>query len=300
MKNLIRTGVILSIAVIITMITSADCFAQKKAKKQKTKAGKETAPAAYNLAYKIPEGKSLSYFGKTAMYMTVDANGQTMNVNVDVILSCTSTGKGMEKGNLKLEVRIDTMSQSTDTPQGSMGGLISDVSGKSFNMLLSPTGKEVDIKDAEKIVFSTEGVESNVGQSFIDYFPDIPAKPVKPGDTWPTDDTINSKSSTTVLKQITHAENTFAGIETIDGIQCAKITSVLSGTRETMAQTMGMDITQLFKFTGTSELYFAIKEGYYLKQVANSKLTGTMEIGGAQNMTMPVAGDMVSVSRLKK
>jgi len=300
MKNLIRTTTIIGIAMIIAMTTSTDCLAQKKAKKQKAPKGKTTAPADYKLAYNIPAGKSLSYFGKTDMYMTMDFSGQSMNVTVAAVLSCTSTGKGMENGNLKLEVRIDTMSQTTDTPQGSVGGMITDVSGKSFNMLLSPAGKEVDTKDAEKIVFSQEGVETNVAQSFIDYFPDLPSKAVKPGDTWPTDDTINSKASTTVLKMVTHAENTFAGIEMVDGIQCAKITAVVTGTRETMAQTMGMDITQIFKFTGTADLYFAIKEGYYLKQVANSKLTGTMEIGGAQNMTMPVAGDMVSVSRLKK
>jgi hypothetical protein len=216
------------------------------------------------------------------------------------VLACTVTGKGADNGNLKLEMKIDTMSQVTDTPQGSNGGIISDVAGKSFNMLLSPAGKEVDLKEAEKIVFSNDGVETSVAQSFMDYFPDLPLKGVKPGDTWPTDDTLISKVSTTSMKQITHAENTFAGIETVDGVECAKITSVLTGTRETMAQSMGMDITQSFKFTGTSELFFAVKEGYYIKQVTNNKLNGSMEIGGAQNMSMPLAGDMVSVNRLKK
>jgi hypothetical protein len=206
----------------------------------------------------------------------------------------------MDGGNLKLEIRIDTMSQVTDTPQGTAGGLISDVAGKSFYMTLSPEGKEVDLKDAEKIVFTSENVETNVAQSFIDYFPDVPARAIKPGDTWPTDDTVSNKSGTIGLKMIVHADNTFQGIETVDGIECAKITSVLTGTRETAVQTQGMDITQSFKFTGTSELLFAVKEGYYLKHTINNKLTGTMEIGGAQSMSMPVTGDMVSVSMLKK
>lgn len=287
---------------VLATAASENCFGQKKEKKPKAKSKSEkaAAPADYKLVYNIQAGKTLGYSSKTDMYMTADFSGQTFNITVSALLASTVTGKGADKGNLKLEVKIDTMSQITDTPQGSNGGIISEVAGKSFNMLLSPAGKEVDLKDAEKIVFSNEGVETSVAQSFLDYFPDLPLKGVKPGDTWPSDDTLASKVSTTSLKQITHAENTFTGIETVDGVECAKITSVISGTRETMAQSMGMDITQAFKFTGTSELFFAIKEGYYIKQITNSKLNGNMEIGGAQNMSMPLSGDMVSVSRLKK
>ena len=305
MRNLSRTGIVLLVAIFMAMASSAECFGQKKEKAPKApkapKAakGKTTAPSAYNLVYKIPAGKTLSYTGKTDMFMVMDFNGQTFNVNVNAVLSCTATGKGEEGGNLKLEIKIDSLGQSTDTPQGSAGGLITEVSGKTFTMILSPAGKEVDLKDAEKIKFSQEGVEVNVAQSFIDYFPDLPGKPVKIGDTWPTDDTVSSKAGTTTVKQITHAENTFAGIETIDGVECAKITSVLTGTRETSAQTMGTDFTQSFKFTGTADLFFAIREGYYIRQTANSKMTGMMEIT-SQGMSMPITGDLVSVSRLKK
>jgi hypothetical protein len=301
MKNLFKTVFVLLAILLLAAATTSNCYGQKKEKKPKAKSSKKvTAPADYKLVYNIQAGKSLGYSSKTDMYLTADFSGQTFNITVSALLACTVTGKGADNGNLKLEMKIDTMSQVTDTPQGSNGGIISDVAGKSFNMLLSPAGKEVDLKEAEKIVFSNDGVETSVAQSFMDYFPDLPLKGVKPGDTWPTDDTLISKVSTTSMKQITHGENTFAGIETVDGVECAKITSVLTGTRETMAQSMGMDITQSFKFTGTSELFFAVKEGYYIKQVTNNKLNGSMEIGGAQNMSMPLAGDMVSVNRLKK
>jgi hypothetical protein len=301
MKNFLKTMVICGTAIIIGLSASTDCYAQKqkKVKKPKTKAEAVKAPEGYKLSYNFPAGEPLSYHTRTNMYQTMDFNGSTMNANVLSVLSCTVTSKGTEGANQKIEVRIDTMSQMIDTPQGGAGGVINEVAGKIFAMVLSPTGKEVDVSDAEKIVFSVEGVETNMSQSFIDYFPDLPANPIKPGDVWTTNDTVSSKSAAATIMQIIKADNKFEGIVTLDGIECAKITSILSGTRQQNAQTMGMDIATSGTFTGTGELYFAIKEGYYVRQTGNSKMNGTLEIT-SQGMSMPLVADIVAVSQLKK
>lgn len=292
MKKTLTPLIFITLAVAALMIP-ANAYSQKKAKT-------EPASDGIKLEYNFPEGKPLSFSNVTSMAQTIDFNGQSMQVNVFVLQAATVTGKGKEDGNLKLEVKIDTMSQQVESPNGSAGGLMNDAMGKSFSMKLSTWGKETDLSDAEKIAITMEGVQTNASQSFLDYFPDLPLKPVKPGDTWITYDTIKTKSSTASMTQIIKSENKYEGIEKMEGFDCAKITSTISGTRDQTSQTQGMDVATTGTFTGTSELWFAVKEGYHIKNTGRSKLTGNVEISGPQNMTMPLVADIVSVNRLKK
>jgi len=292
MKKSLCSLIFITLATAAVLIP-ANAYSQKKAKASASKDG-------LKLEYNFPEGKSLSYSNVTNIAQTMDYNGQSMQANVLAVLACTVTGKGKENGNLKLEVKIDTMKQQVESPQGSAGGLLNDAMGKSFNMTLSVSGKEIDLSDAEKIPVTTESVQTNAAQSFLDYFPDLPLNALKPGDTWVSNDTVKTKSGTLSMTSIIRADNKYEGIENIDGFDCAKITSTFTGTREQTAQTMGMDVATSGSLTGTSELFFAVKEGYYIKISSRAKMTGTIEIGGAQNISMPLVADMITVNRLKK
>ena len=286
-----------SMALTTAVALSLPGYAQKQ---NKGTSSKEKASDGIKLEYNFPADKPLSYSSLTTINQAMDYSGQSMEVNVEVILACTISSTGKENGNMKLNVQIDTLSQKVDSPQGSSGGIVDEIAGKSFNMLLAPDGKEVDITDAEKLTYSAEGNQTNVSQSFMDYFSDLPVKLLKPGDTWSTTDTLKSKATSMSMKQIVQADNKFEGIVILDGIECAKITAVLKGSREQTGENMGMDISIKGDFTGTSELYFAVKEGYILKESAVSKMTGIIDLSGAQSMSMPLTANTTSVKWLKK
>jgi hypothetical protein len=297
MKKCFKSAVTICMALTTAVAITLPGYAQKQNKGTKSK---EKPSDGIKLEYNFPVNKPLSYSSLSTVDQSMEVNGESMQVNVVIVVASTITSLGKENGNLKLDVRIDTLSQKVDSPQGSTGGPINEVAGKSFTMLLAPNGKEVDVTGAEKITYTEEGQETNVSQTFSDYFPDVPSKLIKPGDTWPTTDTIRSKATTMSMKQIVKADNKFEGIVNVDGIDCAKITAALSGTREQTGENMGMDIAVKGDFTGTSELYFALKEGYLIKSSSNTKMTGTIELSGAQNMSMPLTATMVSTKWLKK
>jgi hypothetical protein len=295
MTRVFITRIFTIMIALIVLAATNDGYSQKKSKREKLPKG------TVRLEYKFIENKPISYLSSTKMVEAMEFEGQSFEVNVNLALGCTIKTTGKQDKNLKLEVRVDTLYQYVETPQGSAGGNNKDVQGKVFNMILSPFGAEVDLSEAEKITFTEEGSgETNLAQSFINYFPDLPKKPVKPGDKWTANDTIKSKSSSTSVSEIVQSDNTYQGIEKIDGVDYAKITATLTGSRDQTAQTMGMDVHTKVTFTGTEELYFAIKEGYYLKEVVNSKMKGTVDITGDQNMSFPVTIDMVSTNSLKK
>ena len=79
----------------------------------------------------------------------------------------------------------------------------------------------------------------------------------------------------------------------------ARITATLSGTRKMTTQSQGMEIHTSGPYTGTQVLYFAVKEGYLIKEAVNTKMTGNIEIPD-QNMLFPVVMNITSSNGVVK
>ncbi|HVN57172.1 MAG TPA: hypothetical protein VMT63_02645 [Bacteroidales bacterium] len=299
MKRNFKSAITAVLALLVSAAMIMPASAQKKDKKNKHKE-EVKALSGYLLKYNFPDGKPLVYSTITKVDQEMDMNGSQMQVNVAVNLVCSVTANGKDGENLRLNVKLDTLSQTMDSPMGSSGGLINDVAGKSFGMTVAPSGKVIDLKEAEKITYTVEGQENNISQNFINYFPVMQSKELNPGDTWTVNDSITSKAVSMTTKQVFKADYKFEGMVNLDGTDCAKITSVITGTREQKGENMGMDILIKGTFTGTSELFFAVKEGYIIKESSNNKLSGNIEISGGQNMSMPLTATTVSTRTLKK
>jgi hypothetical protein len=287
-KNLTITLMILSLSGIFFA-----GYSQKKSTFNPAKGG-------VLLEYKYPEGKTFKYISDTKVVQDLDVNGQSMLVNISMYMGCEVKAARKTGDNLNLEIIIDSMAQNVESPHGTAGGPIVDVKGKSFNMVISPSGKTVDIGEAAKVVYNIEGSgENNMVQAFLNYFPALPKKIVNPGDTWVSNDTINSKAPTNTMWMPVESKFTFEGMETVDGIECAKITADLSGIRKMTTQSQGMEIHTAGPYTGTQVLYFALKDGYLVKETINTKMTGNIEISD-QNMTFPVVMTVFSNNQVVK
>jgi hypothetical protein len=239
--------------------------------------------------YSFNVGKPVTYFSSTVVIQAMDINGQTVNVQVNNDLAYTVKFEGKAGDNLKLLITIDSLTTKTESMQGSTGGKIKDVGGKSFNLILSPSGKIIDASEAEKIEYSADGTQkSSMLQFFSHNFPEVPEKQVSIGDTWIKNDTLRAKTSTSITTQIVTSTNKFDGIEKINGVDCAKITSSITGNMQATVQNNGMDIFMNGPLQGNVTIFFALTEGYLVKQDVSSKVNGNIEITGAQNMTFPM------------
>jgi len=287
-KDLVVTGLVLILSGVYSF-----SYSQKKSD-QTLKKGD------VKLEYNYPAAKSVKYLSDTKVVQDMDVNGQSMLVNISMTLGCQVKSTGKQGENLNLEISIDTMAQNVESPQGSAGGSISDVKGKVFTIVISPSGKIVDLSGASKIVYTVEGSgEITMNQSFMGYFPVLPKNAVKEGDTWISNDTLDSKAETNTIWMPVEANYKFEGIEKIDGIDCAKISAILSGTRKMTTQSQGMEIHTSGPFTGTQTMFFAVNEGYFIKQTVVSKMTGNIEIPD-QNMSFPVVMTITSTNEIVK
>lgn len=301
MKKIILNAVVLILALAICPTANSQKRADKKADK---KGAKETAkvPAKEvpTLSYKFIEGKDVKYRNTSKMIQTMDINGQSMEVNVNEVIGCSFKSKGSKDGNIILEVRIDTMSQSMDSPQGSAGGTVTEAAGKVFSMVLSPSGKEIDLTEAKQIVINTDGFgPTDASKPFIEFFPDLPTGSVNPGYTWTSIDSLDNRTAISGEKVTVNSENKFDGFEVVNGVNCAKISSLISGKRIQNVQTQGMDLVVNGTYTGTRVVYFLVTEGYFLKETTTTKLTGMIDIT-SQGMSFPISVDNTTVKEVLK
>lgn len=231
------------------------------------------------LEYKYSPDRSIKYISSTKIVQDMDVNGQSMLVNIARYMGCEIRGAGKAGQNVKVDVKIDSLFQNVESPQGSTGGTINEVKGKTFSIVISPTGKLIDNTDGSKIVYNVEGSgETNIGQEFLNYFPELPVTGVKPGDTWTTRDTINNTTATNKLWMPLESTYKFEGMEKVDGADCAKITATLTGSRKMVTHSQGMEIHMTGPFTGIQTLLFNVKDGYFEKVTISTKMNGNIEI----------------------
>jgi hypothetical protein len=263
-------------------------------------ANQRSADGSIKLVYNYPSDKPVRYLTESKIIQTMDIMGQSMQVNVNSVFGCSIRAVGNPDNNLKLEVTVDTIGQSTDSPMGSTGGAIKEVQGKVFNIVINPTGKSVDISEAENIVYNIQGSgESNLSETFVNFFPVLPDNPIKEGDTWTSTDSVNTKTSAMSMKVSITSANKMDGFENVDGNECVKISAALDGYRIMNVNNEGMDIHVKGPFTGTATFFFSIKDGYFIKQLVDTKMTGDIEMTAPEAVTFPVVMDINSVNMVK-
>ncbi len=293
MKSFLIARLVVVVSITVSSLFCTVSFSQ-------TPVNQKSSDGSIKLAYNYPIDKSVRYLTESKIIQTMDIMGQTMQVNVNSVFGCAIKASGNPDNNLKLEVTVDTIGQSTDSPMGSTGGAVKEVQGKIFNILINPTGKTVDISEAENVVYNIEGSgESNLSETFINFFPVLPDNPVKEGDSWTSTDSVNTKTSAMSMKVSITSANKMEGFENVDGNECVKISAALDGYRFMNVNSQGMDIHVKGPFTGTATFFFSIKDGYFIKQLVDTKMTGDIEMTAPEAVTFPVVMDISAVNEVK-
>jgi len=256
---------------------------------------------AVTLAYKFAEGVPLSYKQAGGQVQDIDVMGQTMTTESNSTMDITLKPKGLKDGNHLLGVTIDGMTISVNSPQGGVTPDLSSIIGKSFDLVLSPLGKEVDVAGAAafKIDMGASG-SRDLSSGFQGLFPDLPDHAVKAGDKWPSEDTVVQKSDAGEIQIKLKYEHTLDGFETIEGRECARVKSAFTATMGGALNQGGMALAMDAKMQGTGTWYFAVKEGLFVKQETKSTVSGVIT-AEAMNMSIAMTGQQTgSLALVKK
>jgi len=241
-----------------------------------------------NLTYRIPSDYALTYDSTSDSSEVSEVMGQTIEVLTDGTSKYSFRTVGETDGNLQLEVTIDGLSMDINSPQGNVIPDMKGLIGKSFKMTLSPLGEELDASEAAALEYELiAGQTRNLQSGFQTIFPDLPDRAVKIGDSWPSYASIEEESDTNSMKIEMEMENTLVGFETVDGLECAKVESKITGTVTGEGTQQGMNLTTSGNLKGTDTWYFAYAEGYLVKIASEVEVDASVEVSGAADMTIP-------------
>jgi hypothetical protein len=252
------------------------------------------------LQYRMPEGQVLKYDSWGETHQVADVMGQSIETDISSTSAFTIESKGQAENNHQLTITIDGMSLQIQSTTGELEPDMSTVIGKSFDMVFSFLGKEVELIGADSIEYELgpEGTRS-ISSGFQDIFPDLAGRPVKIGDSWPAESTITEKSETSETVVRSSGTNTLVGFETIDGIECAKIQGEGTGTIESKGEQQGVELITTGEISGTSTWYFDYKEGIFIKQILEGKVEGTIDVP-SQGLQIPYSRESSGELKLIK
>lgn len=242
-----------------------------------------------NLTYRMEDNQILKYQISSEEIQTLDMMGQTMKTISKSGMQFSMQSKGLKEENLLLGITVDTMN--VNVSGGMAGNITPDlggITGKSFQMTLSPLGKEGGFSGTEALQYQLgPSGKRNIESSFKNIFPDLADKPVKIGDTWTNKDDVTEKEGNVDVHAITESVNTLKGLETVNGLECVKIETRITGTFNGKGEQMGNKFTFEGNIKGTSTRYFAYKKGIFVGLKSDTTSEGTVEVS-AQGMTIPM------------
>jgi hypothetical protein len=245
--------------------------------------------AAVALSYQFPAGRALTYKITDTQTQNFEVQGQSMTTEALSTTEFTLKPKGLKGQDPEITVTIDAAKSDASSPQGNVSPDMTAVIGKSFDMTLSRLGKEIDVTGAEALKVEIPGTgQSDMSATFKAFFPDLSDKAVKPGDTWPSEDTVVQKEGAGETTTHLLSQNTLDGFETVDGYECARIKVVGKGSIEGHQEQGGMTLTIGMKLEIQGTWYFAVKEGLFVKMETKGTVSGTIEAGTV--MTIPITG----------
>jgi hypothetical protein len=245
------------------------------------------------LEYRMKQGDMLRYEMVQEGTERVEVMGQTNESATSKSYVFTVESRGMQGKNHQLGITIESLEASLTSVQGSFDAETDGVTGKTFDMILSPLGDEVDLPGADELMYSAGPTgERGIKSDFEGAFADLPGRPVKIGDSWTSSDTISVDQGNAIIEIMSESVNTLDGYETVAGLECARVAVDVAGTISGTGEQMGAPLVFDGTLEGSETWYFAYKEGHLVKTSSDmtSDIMVTVQMG--QEMKVPVKGTM--------
>jgi hypothetical protein len=246
------------------------------------------------LVYLMMYDDVLEYEAKSEFSQALEVGGQTMEFEMDNSYTFSIEPRDLVGKNHRIDITINSMKIDLEAPiVGRLSPDVSSIVGKSFEMILSPMGKEVELLGAESLRYSMgPSGERSVASSFQAIFPDLPGRPVKIGDAWTSQDTINIDDDNTALVMALDNSHVLAGFETVNGMECAKVTTDVTGSIGGKGEQQGVGVSFSGEVEGTDVWYFAYKEGVFVKSSSDATIDLEVNVSDPSVPTIPMHQEM--------
>jgi hypothetical protein len=242
------------------------------------------------LRYQASADKALRYRTASNAKQVMKFNDQPMETQIRSGLVFSALPKAAGQGLLSVQIGLDSAGTSITSAMGDMAPDFGPILGKGFTMTLSELGKELDLAGASALKYDLGPMgQRDLKSEFQNLFEDLPAAPVKAGQSWTTHDTTLVDQGGMNVKVITENLNTFEGLETVGGLECVRVRVESKGGMDGSGEQMGAQIAMTGKIDSKGVWFFAYKKGVLVRSIGDTRNESTITVSGQQNMTMPMS-----------
>ncbi len=162
----------------------------------------------------------------------------------------TLVGAGDGVGADRTTVRLDSLAAVMSTPHGRQVFDTRHLVGIEFELAISERGGIPQYPEDAPVLDMGPMMEREVSLSRLMNFgfPELPSDPVQVGDTWTTHSSRPQVEAVVHLMAEVTTEYRFAGWETVDGVDCARIEGRIAGEMEGL---VGSEDDPAFTYAGT-------------------------------------------------
>jgi len=252
------------------------------------------------LEYRMSEGDPISYEFLSDNTQTLDVGGQSVKINSSEMMLFSVTPKGVKDGDQAIGITIDDLYVAVSAAGTTAESDAAHVIGQSFEMTVSQSGVEAGLPEPDLLEYmiGNEGPKSAI-TGFGVIFPDLPDGPIEVGGTWPTTVEVVEQDDNSNVTVTIEAVNTLVGFETINGLECAKISAVLMGTIEGGGTQGGAEWTMSSTMDGGGVWYFAHERGIFVSDSTEGTADGTITVNAPDGeQTLPVTRDFTMLAKL--
>ncbi len=254
------------------------------------------------IRYWFEPGQTLHYSLENQSSINTEMMGEAVEMGSDIFAEYTLEGRGRNSdGDLLIGVTVDTMKMEIRSIREDLVPDLSSLIGKSFGLVLSPTGEVMEYMGTEDLFIDLGqmmGGRQNIKDSFRNIFISLPEQEIKIGDSW----TENGERMETVMGMEVNSRfesiNRFEAVEEVDGMECLKFTTKKSAEMNGEGERMGTGFVLEGNLDVFITWYFAYRRGILVKMEIDTFLEGNIAVGGGSGMTIPVTSETTGHVRL--
>lgn len=189
------------------------------------------AEGPIDLRFALANEGAVTYTAEYDQEVLVDMGDHAMEAGRRYGARYTITGAGGAEGRHEGSVRLDSLGIAVTSAQGRQAFDTRHLIGDEFTMTVREAGGAPEYGGEVPTLDLGPMLGGEVGPTLLmDYgFPQLPDLPVSEGDTW--EGTVTRSQLEGILEVVAHltAEYTFAGWETVGGVDCVRIEASISG-----------------------------------------------------------------------
>jgi hypothetical protein len=283
---------IIALATVALAVVFSSCATKKEAWGSLKK--------GMNMRYSSGLEKELAYKSTTNFIQEMNVMNQEISVTADMMQMFKMEPMETDNEDLGYKVTVDDMAFKLQTPRGDIEPELGNIIGKSFELIVSPYGEELDYSGAEKLVMEVAtGDSKSIASDIAAFFPNLPDHPVKPGDSWKSIDNVRDANESKETILVFDNINTFEKLENYMGYDCMKVNVVFTGTLAGEGTQEGMELITTGEISGTGTWYYAYKEGIFVSSsVEGNGKTETLVAGEGQEISIPATRTFTMMTQL--